>query len=112
MGKDYVRSIQMIYFSLANMDFKEAQALSRKVLKPDLRLLVANSQGRDLAQARDQQHSLLGVAKWFGASLVALVLLPLHLLAKKLVYSKILEALNIKEVRGRSSAALGYHSLE
>lgn len=46
-------------------------------------------QGRDLASARKKQPVVMAAKDWLVAMVVMAVLLPLHLLAKALVYKKI-----------------------
>lgn len=46
-------------------------------------------QGRDLASARKKQPVVMAAKDWLVAMTVMAVLLPLHLLAKALVYKKI-----------------------
>lgn len=55
-------------------------------------------QGRDVTKGKESFTPVEAAKVWALATIGALVLLPFHLLAQKLVYSKILASIGIKKV--------------
>ena len=56
-------------------------------------------QGRVLAQAKIKPSAIFSACEWVVARIMSLILLPIHMLAKILVYKKIYAALGIKKVK-------------
>jgi long-chain acyl-CoA synthetase len=72
-------ALTLLSLSLKFVDFKRKQ------------------QGRDVTKARETFTPLTAAKEWALATIGALILLPFHLLAQKLVYSKILASIGIKK---------------
>eukprot|EP00271_Cylindrocystis_brebissonii_P016537 TRINITY_DN402_c0_g2_i1.p1 TRINITY_DN402_c0_g2~~TRINITY_DN402_c0_g2_i1.p1 ORF type:complete len:791 (+),score=156.45 TRINITY_DN402_c0_g2_i1:455-2827(+) len=76
-------------------------------------LIVKNAvrilRGEDLSKARSNESLIQAVVQWVAAAVVAALLYPLHLLAVKLVYSKVRAALGIKKVAVSGGGSLPPH---
>lgn len=66
-------------------------------------------QGKDLSSARTRRMIFMAFGQWIAASLVATVLLPIHLLANVLVYKKIRGALTIRKALISGGGSLPPH---
>jgi long-chain acyl-CoA synthetase len=58
---------------------------------------VVFPKGRDVTRAREKFDAITAAREWLFASIAALVLLPIHLLAQKLIYTKVLASIGIKK---------------
>lgn len=59
------------------------------------------AQGTDLARVKQPSNPISAAGEWTLAVMMAYLLLPIHALAEKVVYSKIRAAIGIKQVWGR-----------
>jgi long-subunit acyl-CoA synthetase (AMP-forming) len=63
------------------------------------------SQGLALQSVRTASHPVTSFARWVLAGIVAALLFPVHLLASKLVFSKVRAALGIRKVSRNDSTS-------
>ncbi|KAK4266601.1 hypothetical protein QN277_027496 [Acacia crassicarpa] len=66
-------------------------------------------EGKCLTKHRNQPSYVFSILDWIWARIIAIILLPVHLLAKKLVYSKIHSAIGIKKAGISGGGSLPLH---
>ncbi|CAM6027280.1 unnamed protein product [Sphagnum balticum] len=103
---DYFVAVPLVFDTLYNGVQKQLAAASttRRILAQTLLTISLaymdfrrKQQGRDVTRAREKFDAITAAREWLFASVAALVLLPIHLLAQKLIYTKVLASIGIKK---------------
>ncbi|KAJ6302319.1 hypothetical protein OIU77_016411 [Salix suchowensis] len=68
-----------------------------------------NYEGTYLTRSRNEQSYFVSMLGWLRARIVAAILLPVHMLAEKLVYSKIQSAIGIRKAGVSGGSSLPAH---
>jgi hypothetical protein len=98
-------NIQFLWLLLTHFNFSALPLFSIRLNRYIVILILAEDdkfwrclQGKCLTKNQKSPSYLYAMLDWLGARIIATILFPIHMLAKKLVYSKIHSAIGFSKV--------------